>query len=119
MVALLVLGTATPAAAETFVVRAARQSDGTGWRWRPKHTFNVDVGDFIRWRNPTSRTHNVSAIDNGADWNYFRNLPPDTSVRRQFNRTGDFWFRCTLHSSCSGGTCSGQWGIIHVRNIPG
>jgi plastocyanin len=101
--------------ADTFRVRAARQSDGTGWRWRPKHRYIAD-GDYIRWRNPTNRRHNVSAW--GANWDYFRVLDPGESVRRQFNSTGTFRYRCTLHSSLTTEngvtTCSGQCGFIHV-----
>jgi plastocyanin len=119
LVAVLIVATATPALAETFIVRAARQTDGTGWRWVPRHRFNVDVADFIRWRNPTTRTHNVTSYNAGADWSYARTLAPGTSVRRQFNRTGDFYYRCTIHSSLVGGVCSGQCGIIHVRQYPG
>jgi plastocyanin len=114
LVAMLVLGDASIALADTFVVRAARQADGTGWRWRPRHVYGAEPGDYVRWRNPTSRTHNVTSYNAGTDWNYSRTIAPGTSVRKQFNRRGTFYYRCTVHSSLVGGQCSGQCGIIHV-----
>jgi plastocyanin len=115
LVAVLVLGETSIAFAVTRDVRAVRTSNG--WRWRDasgdSHTY-IEPGDYIRWRNPTNRTHNVVAYDAGADWNYSRTLAPGTSVRRQFNRRGNFYYRCTIHSALSNGVCSGQCGIIHV-----
>jgi plastocyanin len=114
LTAVLILGTASPAFAETFDVRAARQSDGTGWRWRPKHVYGAEPGDYVRWRNPTSVTHNITSYNAGTDWSYSRTLAPGTTRRKQFNRRGTFYYRCTIHSALSGGQCSGQCGIIHV-----
>jgi len=113
LVATLMLGDATIAFADTFAVRAVRTS--SGWRWRDasgdKHTY-IDPGDWIRWRNPTSRVHNVVAY--GGNWSYSRRLDPGENARRQFNSSGTFKYRCTIHSSLNDGLCSGQCGIIHV-----
>jgi plastocyanin len=98
--------------ADTYRVRAYRTDSGA-WRWRPAHRFIAD-GDYIRWRNPTSVTHTVRAYDAGTDWNYSVSLAPGTSVRRKFNRRGNFYYRCTIHSKLANGVCSGQCGIIHV-----
>jgi hypothetical protein len=116
-VVVLVLGDATVAFADTFPVRAVRTSNG--WRWRDgsgdNHTF-IDRGDYIRWRNPTTVTHNVRSY--GVNWSYSRTLDPGESVRRQFNSTGNFRYRCTRHSSLTEENgrlvCRGQCGIIHV-----
>lgn len=112
----LVLGSAGIAQAVTRGVKAVRTDNG--WRWRDmnsgalKHTYLPNPGDYVRWRNPTSRTHNVVAY--GGNWTYSRSLSPGGTFRRQFNSTGNFRYRCTLHSSLAGGVCSGQCGIIHV-----
>ena len=113
LVAVLVLGEASVALADTFVVRAVSTSNG--WRWRDasgdKHTY-IDPGDHIRWRNPTTQTHNVRAY--GGNWSYTRTLSPGESVRRQFNNPGNYRYRCTIHSSLVAGRCSGQCGVVHV-----
>jgi plastocyanin len=116
--AILVVGTivggvvaeAGVAWADTFRVRAYRTDSGA-WRWRPKHRY-ITNGDHIRWTNPTSRRHNVTAY--GGNWSYSRVLDPGEAVRRQFNTDGNFRYRCTIHSSLVDGVCSGQCGIIHV-----
>jgi hypothetical protein len=107
---------ATPAWADTRGVRAVRTSNG--WRWRDvrtgvlKHTYLENRGDYVRWRNPTTRVHNVVAY--GGNWSYSRTLDPGESVRRQFNNQGNYRYRCTRHSSLDGTTCRGQCGLIHV-----
>lgn len=113
LVGILVLGEAAAAVAATFNVKAVRVTGG--WRWRDasgdQHTY-INRGDYIRWRNPTSRTHNVVAY--GGNWSYARTLAPGTRVRRRFGTTGNFRYRCTRHSALVNGRCSGQCGIIHV-----
>jgi hypothetical protein len=113
LAAVMVLGNASPVFADTFVVRAVRTSDG--WRWRDasgdKHTY-IDPGDYIRWRNPTTQTHNVRAY--GGNWSYSRTLEAGESARRQFNNSGTYKYRCTIHSSLVNGRCSGQCGVVHV-----
>jgi plastocyanin len=113
LVAVLVLGETSIAFAVTRDVRAVRTSNG--WRWRDasgdSHT-SIEPGDYIRWRNPTTVRHNVRAY--GGNWSYYRVLDPGEAVRRQFNNTGNYRYRCTLHSSLNDGQCRGQCGIIHV-----
>jgi hypothetical protein len=113
LVGSLVLGEATAVFAATFNVKAVRVAGG--WRWRDasgdQHTY-INRGDYIRWRNPTSRTHNV--VSYGGNWSYARTLAPGQRVRRRFTTTGNFRYRCTRHSALVNGRCSGQCGIIHV-----
>ncbi|HEV8571664.1 MAG TPA: hypothetical protein VGR49_01285 [Actinomycetota bacterium] len=118
VMAILVVGTTLGAVladsgvawADTYPVRAYRTDSGA-WRWRPTHRY-ITNGDYIRWRNPTNRRHNVTAY--GGNWSYSRVLDPGESVRRQFNNDGTYRYRCTLHSSLVNGVCSGQCGFIHV-----
>ncbi|MGH2683223.1 MAG: cupredoxin domain-containing protein [Actinomycetota bacterium] len=106
---------AAPAWAVTRGVKAVRTDNG--WRWRDvrtgalKHTY-IARGDYVRWRNPTARTHNIRAY--GGNWSYSRTISPGQSVRRRFTSTGTYRYRCTLHSSLNGTRCRGQCGIIHV-----
>jgi plastocyanin len=82
-------------------------------RWRPK-IADIGRGDSVRWRNPTNRTHDVTAYDKGADWDFSRVLSPGESVSRQFGTRGTFFYRCVRHSGLSGGRCRGMCGKVVV-----
>ena len=94
------------ALASTIVVKAA-----TGDKWNPTHAY-IGKGDYIQWKNPTSKKHNVTAY--GAGWTYSKILVPGATVKRQFNNTGTFRYRCTYHSAIVDGKCQGQCGFVHV-----
>lgn len=96
MVLALLVASAGIALAITKRVRATGEN-----RWRPRHTY-IQRGDYVRWRNPTNAFHDVHATNVGRNWDYHRNLPPGESVRRRFNTTGNFHFRCTIHDGMTG-----------------
>ena len=96
LTAVVLLASAGIALGITKRVRATNDN-----RWRPRHTY-ITRGDYVRWRNPTNRFHDVRATNRGKNWSYHKNLPPGTSVRRKFRGTGDFHYRCTVHSGMTG-----------------
>ncbi len=96
----VLLASAGVAFAITKRVRATNDN-----RWRPRHQY-ISRGSYIKWRNPTNRFHDVKSTNRGRNWNYHRDLPPGSSVRKRFRRAGDYHYRCTLHP--------GMTGWIHV-----
>src|ERR671910_138668 len=96
-------GITAPAYGDTFGVRAARNDSGQ-YVWRPT-TRSISKDDRVRWRNPTSVTHNVVAY--GGNWSYNKTLAPGTRVGRSFGRRGVFRYRCTFHSVKTSTGCSG------------
>jgi plastocyanin len=105
---LMVVVMAVAALAITKRVRATADR-----RWRPK-IADIARGDRIRWTNPTGRTHDVTAYDKGANWDFSRVLSPGESVTRQFGSRGTFFYRCARHSGIVGGTCQGMCGRVVV-----
>src|SRR5918998_749256 len=81
---------APTATADTFRVRATSNNN-----WRPdfKH---IARGDRIVWKNPTGRTHNVTATSD--NWNKSTTLNPGEKTGKRFRRNGTYRYRCTLHS---------------------
>lgn len=81
-------------------------------RWNPdfKH---IEPGSKIVWRNPTSRTHTVTAY--GRRWNKDTRLAPGTGTSKTFKREGVYKFRCKKHSTVSDGNCNGMCGVVHVE----
>jgi plastocyanin len=84
-----------------------------GNKFKPKHAY-IFKGDKIRWKNKDNIVHNVKAIDLSKDWNYKATIDPGETASRKFKNVGNYQYRCTLHSTVGGGTCSGMCGIIHV-----
>jgi plastocyanin len=82
-------------------------------RWMPK-AADIARGDSIRWTNPTGRTHDVTAYDKGANWDFSRVLSPGEGVTRQFGTRGTFFYRCVRHSGIVGGKCQGMCGRVKV-----
>jgi plastocyanin len=91
------------------ITKTTRATGGN--RWKPKHIY-ITKNDRVRWRNPTSRTHDVTSM---GGWSYSTVLSPGEAARRRFRRTGTFRFRCARHSGIVDGQCRGMCGVIHVR----
>lgn len=108
---MLVMG--GPSGADTFRVKATG-SEAEGWRWKPA-TRHVAVGDRVVWKNPTDKTHTVTAY--GRGWKKDVKLSPGESTRKRFRKTGTFKYRCTVtgHSSVSDGRCVGMCGKVRVH----
>jgi plastocyanin len=99
--ALAVMGVASGA---TSTVKAR------GERWRPIHTY-IGKGDRVRWKNPTSKTHDVKG---SGGLRLSEVLSPGESVTKKFGNLGTFRFRCVRHSAIVGGKCQGMCGLVHV-----
>jgi plastocyanin len=85
-----------------------------GNKFNPKHKY-ISKGDSFRWKNTDNVTHNVKAIDKKKNWNFFVSLSPgETSPLRKFGKTGNYMYRCTLHSTSGSCPQNGMCGIVHV-----
>ena len=102
-----------PSGAESFRVRAAG-SESDGWSWMPA-TRHVAAGDKVVWRNPTDKTHTVTAY--GRGWSKNVTLSPGERASQTFRRAGTFKYRCAVtgHSSVSDGRCVGMCGKVRVH----
>ncbi len=107
-------------AASLFLAPAAfgdthRIKATAGNRWNPDFQ-HIHKGEKIRWKNPAAhdKTHVVKSY--GGNWDKSVTLQPGEGTGKRFKRTGSFKYRCTLHSTLSGGECNGMCGLIHVVN---
>lgn len=100
-------------AADTFKVRAAG-SESSGWTWKPK-THHIATGDKVVWRNPTDKTHTVTAY--GRGWSKSVTLSPGERTSQTFRSAGTFKYRCTVqgHSAISDGRCVGMCGKVRAH----
>ncbi len=98
----IVFSTGGVAAADVKVVKAADGND-----FKPVHKY-ITKGDKIKWSNVDNIAHTVKATDKKKNWNYFRHLSPGETAIRQFNNTGNYHYKCTLHP--------GMDGYIHVSS---
>jgi plastocyanin len=99
--------------ADTVRVRASG-SDTYGYRWRPA-TRHAAQGDKVVWRNPTDRSHTVTAYSN--NWNKNTQVGSGERTSKRFRSTGTFKYRCMTqgHSSIADGRCVGMCGKIVVH----
>jgi plastocyanin len=99
--------------ADTVRVRATG-SESEGWRWRPA-TRHAAQGDRVVWRNPTDRTHTVTAYSN--NWSKNTQVGSGERTSKTFRRTGTYKYRCTVqgHSALNNGRCVGMCGKIVVH----
>jgi plastocyanin len=115
------LAMAAPAAnaAPTYTVKAKSGDRWSGTRPWPHTTHAAKPGAkvIIKWKNPTTRQHDVKSLNTGKDWTMSRKiLRPNSKnvVKRTFKRTGRYYFRCTIHSAKVGGEWMGMVGQVHV-----
>src|SRR5687768_4108477 len=87
--------------ADSFRVKAAG-SESEGWTWQPA-TRQVNVGDRVVWKNPTDKTHTVTAY--GKRWNKNSPVSPGERTKASFKRAGRYKYRCMTsgHSAMSDG----------------
>ena len=112
-VALVLSVLAVPSAGDTSRIRAAG-SEQDGWKWRPVERV-IGTGDRIVWKNPTSKTHTVTAY--GGNWRKNTPISPGERTAKRFRRRGTFRFRCKTegHSALNNGRCVGMCGRVVVR----
>jgi plastocyanin len=116
------LAIAAPAAnaAPTYTVKAKTNDRWTGTRPLPfvtTHAAKPGAKVIIKWKNPTTRQHDVKSLNIGKDWTMSRKiLRPNNKnvVKRTFNSKGRYYFRCTIHSAKVEGEWKGMVGQVHV-----
>jgi plastocyanin len=108
-------------AAPTYTVKAKTNDQWTGFRIQgdPPLTHAAKPGGkvIIKWKNPTTRRHDVKSLNTGKDWSMARkHLQPNNGnvAKKTFKAKGRYWFRCTIHSALVEGEWTGMVGIIHV-----
>ncbi len=101
----MLLALAVPTLGDTYVTRARADS------WDPR-TQHLARGDRVKFRNVSSRDHNVTGYDG---WDYRHALPEGESFRKRFRRRGTFKFLCTIHGDLNGGVCEGMCGKVLVH----
>ncbi|MPZ70039.1 MAG: hypothetical protein GEU71_10990 [Actinobacteria bacterium] len=91
-----------------------------GDQWSPAHPIVRRGGDgkvVVKWKNPRNRVHDIKSTNEGKNWTLKRKtLRKGDAARKTFKKNGNYYFRCTLHSTKSGGGFVGMVGIVHVRN---
>jgi plastocyanin len=92
--------------AKTFSVKAT-SSDA----WKKVHTY-IGKGDTVKWKNPDSETHDLTAY--GGGWKVSQELAPGDTAKKRFKKKGTFRYRCVIHSGIVGGACKGMCGFVHV-----
>ena len=109
----LIGGQASPAGAD-LVIKAK-----SGDRWAPKHPFirrGKDGKAVIKWKNPTSRRHDIKSTNEGKDWFLKRTtLKKGDAKTKTFKANGNYYYRCTIHSVKDNGAFIGMVGIVHIR----
>lgn len=80
--------------------------------WNPAFKA-VAKGTKVIWKNPTSRTHTVTAYK-GA-WSKNVKIKPGERTSKVFRHRGAFYYRCSIHSSLNGDVCDGMCGHVHVN----
>ena len=103
-VAALVLSQATTAQAAVRVRATASQT------FRPKR-LSISTGTKVVWKS-TGGTHTVTAYSN--NWSKNATISTGETTSFTFNDSGRYKYRCTIHSTLSGGVCSGMCGKVIV-----
>ena len=107
-----VLMFAGPASARVVIKARAEKWSAGG------HHF-AKFGEKVIWKNPTSGRHDVKSYNQGKRWRLKRTQLQTNSrnqVVRRFKKRGNYYFRCTLHSTRDGnGGFEGMVGIVHAR----
>ena len=106
----LVLIFGSLASAGDFRVRA-KEVDPNVYRWRPR-SLTVPDGSRVVWRI-VDGIHNVTSTSN--NWSKASgNIGEGGRTTFTFNTAGTYRYRCTLHSTLSGGDCNGMCGKVIV-----
>ncbi|MGH2750618.1 MAG: cupredoxin domain-containing protein [Actinomycetota bacterium] len=88
-------------------------------KWSAGGHHFAKIGEKVVWKNPTSGPHDVKSYNQGKTWRLGRKQLKTNSrnkVVRGFKKRGNYYFRCTLHSSRDeNGNWEGMVGIVHAR----
>ena len=106
---LVVLG-APPVSSAVVVKGVVCSTCLKGYKWMPKIT-TVAKGTKVTWK-AVSGSHTVTATS--KNWSKNTSISTGQTTAFTFKSAGTYRFRCTIHSTVSGGTCSGMCGKIVV-----
>ena len=106
LTAALLVSSATPGLTDTSTVKATASDT-----WKKVHTY-IGKGDSVRWKNPDTETHDLTAY--GGGWKVNEQLAPGDTFKKRFRKKGTFRYRCVIHSGIVGGACKGMCGFVHV-----
>lgn len=107
VVLMVVLGMTGVASAGTVTVKAG----ASGNHFSPS-AKSVPKGTKVVWKNVSVTKHTVTSYS--KNWSKKTGLPAGSSTSFVFKTKGVYKYRCTLHSTLSGGVCSGMCGKITV-----
>ena len=107
MALMVVLAMTGVADGGTVTVKAG----ASGSTFSPK-TKSVPKGTKVVWKNVGTTTHTITSYS--SNWSKNTSLAKGNSTSFTFKNSGTFKYRCTIHSSLSGGVCSGMCGKISV-----
>jgi plastocyanin len=114
----IVVATSVPVFAAPTSARVVIKAR-TNNTWTAGGHIWAKIGEKVIWKNPTSAPHDVKSYNQGKRWRLKRtNLRTNSrnQVVRRFKKRGNYYFRCTLHSSPDGnGGYSGMIGTVHAR----
>jgi plastocyanin len=105
LIAVLVAGGAAQAATVAHVKVGAN-----GNTFSPK-VKSVSTNTKVVWTN-VGGNHTVTAYS--SNWSKKASLGSGASTSFTFKNKGTYKYRCTIHSTLSGGSCSGMCGVIKV-----
>ncbi len=90
------------------------KAKGTAGNYDFAPTFpHVAKGRKVKWVNTTSVFHNLTFYDGRWDGKRF-DLPGNGSFAKKPRKNGEYFYRCTIHSTFSSGNCNGMCGAFHV-----
>jgi plastocyanin len=100
-----------PAGASQSATSRVKATDSRTWSPDFRH---IGPGNRIVWKNPTSARHTLTAWK--GRWSKDVSLAPGERTAKKFKRKGQYYYRCTIHSTVIDGDCNGMCGLIHVAN---
>ena len=104
-------GSATPAAARTWIIDAVDDQSGARWVSRDTGTsqLTIQVGDTVEWRFEFPRAgqeHDLTSRDTSSTWDepvQEARAPGGPPISRTFTRAGTYDFYCSIHGSTMSG----------------
>jgi plastocyanin len=105
---LLVVAFTIQSAGAAVVIKGVDTS--SGFRWKP-HAVSVAVGTKVTWKAITG-THTVTSYK--GRWSKSTTIAQGSTTSFTFKTAGVYKFRCSFHSTLTGGVCRGMCGKVVV-----
>jgi plastocyanin len=105
-------------AAQTATVTAAGGPYAFLWQWDPAE-ITISKGDRVRWENPTSAEHHVTAWD--GPWKTEEHVASDGTMTLRFKKPGVYRYWCDVSTHADivyagdQRICVGMCGVITVE----